>query len=659
MTLLTKSLFTTSLECPRKLYYATHRQRFDSLNSDNDFMKALAEGGIQVGALARHYFFSKYADSKHYFIETKDKEEALRITAEAMKQKKVVIAEAAFQWKGCFVRADILVKDKDVIHLIEVKSSSVHEMDKERATSPTKKGEVNRSYRKYIYDLAFQKYVVENALGKDIKAFLTLINSDSRCDIDGLNQMIRINTTTQDVDVSGLEQYTPPSDMDQWLLTPCDMNEVCDAIIAGETTEQESYMGTTFKEYVQQLTQALASESPLESRLSSLCKACEYRSEDTERSGYHCCWRESAGFQDEDFMKPHVLELWGGGGFRKLNPLIKEGKYFLADLKPEDFYNPKDKLFSPKDVIFNSSARRHIQIIKQTSDDSEATILAGIKDEMARWKFPLHFIDFETCTVAIPFSKDRAPYETIAFQFSHHQLDRNGKLTHTEWISTQQEFPNFKFVRALKRDLEGDGGTIFRYSHHENSVLNQIAEQLAQSNERDREELVEFIKSITHNKDEERAGERNMVDLCEVVVDYFYDPTMEGSNSIKVVLPAVLRSKELQKKYRNPYRTYVDSDNFKMFDFSLINYTDTGHREVGNPYKYLPPIGAEQLDKEYDFGCEECINNGGLANANYARLQYDGITDKEREKLKNALLRYCELDTMAMVLIYEYFLIHS
>ena len=128
---------------------------------------------------------------------------------------------------------------------------------------------------------------------------------------------------------------------------------------------------------------------------------------------------------------------------------------------------------------------------------------------------------------------------------------------------------------------------------------------------------------------------------------------MGGSNSIKVVLPAVLRSEELQKKYASPYTEYVQSDNFVGFDFSLINYNDNG--EVGNPYKYLPVIGAEDGEE----GGDDRINNGGLANANYARLQYDGLSATEKERLKNALLRYCELDTMAMVLIYEFFKIHS
>lgn len=49
--LLTKSLFTTALECPRKLYYAVHGSEYDNTNSDDDFLRSLADGGIQVGAL--------------------------------------------------------------------------------------------------------------------------------------------------------------------------------------------------------------------------------------------------------------------------------------------------------------------------------------------------------------------------------------------------------------------------------------------------------------------------------------------------------------------------------------------------------------------------------------------------------------------------------
>lgn len=659
MKLLTKSLFTTSLGCPRKLYYATHGEQYDNTDSENDFLRALAEGGIQVGALARHYYFSKYRSFAQYNIETKDKQEALRITAEAMRQKNVVIAEAAFLWNNCFVRADIIVKRNNAIQLIEVKSSSINMRKEEKASSLSKQGEVNGAYRQYIYDLAFQKYVIQHALNQEVDGYLMLINSEQPCDVDGLNQRIRINTKTQEVDVRDLNAYTPPTNERKWLLMPCDMNLVCNAIIENRTAEQAEYMGATFTDYVAQLIKALEEDQPLMPRISSQCKSCPFHSVQATRSGFRRCWKECANFTDADFEKPHILDLWGGGGFRKKNALIRDRKYFLSDLQPSDYYSDKDASLSLNDVEFNKSARRQIQIERQTSGTTEALLLSGIRDEMSEWNFPLHFIDFETSTVAIPFTKGRYPYETIAFQYSHHQLEADGTLSHSEWISTERCFPNFEFIRALKRDLERDNGSIFRYSHHENSILNQIAEQLRLSQEPDREELISFIKGVTQDTKTKEAGERNMVDLCEVVQRFFYDPMMKGSNSIKVVLPAVLRSKALQERYRRPYREYVASANFAGFDYSLINYADSAENDVENPYKHLPAIGAELMTEGECAESNDRINNGGLANANYAKLQYDGLSDEEKLKLKNALLRYCELDTMAMVLIYQYFQLHS
>jgi len=37
----------------------------------------------------------------------------------------------------------------------------------------------------------------------------------------------------------------------------------------------------------------------------------------------------------------------------------------------------------------------------------------------------------------------------------------------------------------------------------------------------------------------------------------------------------------------------------------------------------------------------------------YARMQFDDVTKEERDAVFNALLSYCELDTLAMVMIVE------
>jgi len=37
----------------------------------------------------------------------------------------------------------------------------------------------------------------------------------------------------------------------------------------------------------------------------------------------------------------------------------------------------------------------------------------------------------------------------------------------------------------------------------------------------------------------------------------------------------------------------------------------------------------------------------------YARVQFEEPEEVERQEIRSALLRYCELDTLAMAMIYE------
>ena len=52
---------------------------------------------------------------------------------------------------------------------------------------------------------------------------------------------------------------------------------------------------------------------------------------------------------------------------------------------------------------------------------------------------------------------------------------------------------------------------------------------------------------------------------------------------------------------------------------------------------------------------ETGIADGGAAMIAYARMQFTEMKEEERHRIRKALLRYCELDTFAMVMIYEAF----
>ena len=52
---LTKSRFKLALDCPRKLFY-TNKPEYGNIKEEDDFLQALAEGGYQVGELAKLYY---------------------------------------------------------------------------------------------------------------------------------------------------------------------------------------------------------------------------------------------------------------------------------------------------------------------------------------------------------------------------------------------------------------------------------------------------------------------------------------------------------------------------------------------------------------------------------------------------------------------------
>ena len=73
------------------------------------------------------------------------------------------------------------------------------------------------------------------------------------------------------------------------------------------------------------------------------------------------------------------------------------------------------------------------------------------------------------------------------------------------------------------------------------------------------------------------------------------------------------------------------------------------------PVSLLPKI-FEDLDEEKtrDFVSDfDEIHEGGAAAMAWCRMQFSDMTDDEREAITRALLKYCELDTLAMVMIYQ------
>lgn len=648
---LTKSRFKVGSECPTKLYFL-NRPGFGNNNTDNAFLEALAEGGFQVGELAKVYF------SGGVEVAEKDPFEAVARTTELLRQTDVTLYEPAIQFGDFLVRVDVLIKRGNDIELIEVKAKSFDPGDSGAFYNRTllKKGitKLSSDWAPYLLDIAFQGFVTKRAFPKwKISHYLLMADKTAKAEVDGLNQLFLLEKASDGRTKARVKLGADLSALGRPVLTKVAVDSEVGVAWA------DTYLdGKTFEEFAQFLADAWRENRMISPQVGAHCKTCEFRIPESEatkgtKSGFRECWKQAQALADDDFKKPFVFDVWN---FRKSQALIDDGRIFMEDIKMTDV-NPSSK----GDPGLSSSQRQWLQVDKEIQNDKTPYCdTDGLTSVFSEFNYPLHFIDFETTMAAIPFHKGRRPYEQIAFQFSHHVVDRYGKIEHkTQYIETTPgKFPNFDFVRALKKALGDDGGSIFRYATHENTVLCQIREQLMCSDEKDRIELIDWIETITTGKSDDGevwTGHRNMIDLCDLVKRYFYHPETKGSNSIKKVLPAVLSSSEyIQKKYSQPIyglESGVTSLNFR--DWAWIQRGTEGG--VLDPYKLLPPIFQDLgMDEMESLVTGESIADGGAAMTAFARMQFTEMRSEEREAVTKALLKYCELDTFAMVLLYEF-----
>jgi len=623
---LTKSRYRMACECPTKLFY-TKKKAYKDNGLDDPFLAALRDGGFQVGELARQYY------GKGVLIDTLDEAEALKLTAAEMSKPKALIFEAAFLHQNLFIRADIVQKIGNSVRLIEVKSKSIRPHDPADSLH-TKKGLPKSDWNLTLQDIAFQTHVLQEAYpGLEIEPYLMLLDKEKQSVVNAMNSYfyLKQGAAGKNPEVV-LSQPLPPQMLQRgnWILCELSVRDMVERLL------KEDYDGKTFTQRAKDWADHYAKDKKIAPVLISKCRDCQFRATPEERkegllSGYHECWAVS-GLPDAKLDSGTVVEIWQ---YRKKEELLQQGIYHQTQVKPEIFTGS----FGPRQQQQVTCVQKNIT--------TPLVDLAGLATDLSRLKYPLHFIDFETIRGAIPFHKDSAPYEQVAFQFSHHVVEKDGSIRHEgEWISLKRgQWPNADFLKELQKELSKDGGSILHYANHEQQVLGDMADQVEQTDP----PLASWARGLMDSsKGDHGQGMGRMVDLKKILEARYYHPLAGGSNSLKKILPSILQTSSLlKKKYSNPiYGTAaMPSRNFKAM---------TWIQGKADPYELLPSVSADiPLDVERVFGENDKINQGGAAMTAYAKVQFTQCSGAEVAGVEKALLKYCELDTLAMVMLWE------
>lgn len=241
----------------------------------------------------------------------------------------------------------------------------------------------------------------------------------------------------------------------------------------------------------------------------------------------------------------------------------------------------EDGLVDMRKVPDNALNGQQLRIKQHTLAGTTYFDAAGATAELKPHGFPAFFLDFETINFAVPIWKGTRPYQQIPFQFSLHRLSKTGKLNDQSFLDLSGNDPSRPLAEALVKACE-DGGPVYVYNAgFEGRVIRDLAERFPKLKQ-------PLMKIITR-----------MVDLLPVAQKHYYHPDMQGSWSLKAVLPTI-----------------------------------------------VPDLDYDRLGG---------VQDGGMAQTAFLEAIDPAIAPEHRKSLRQELLDYCGLDTYATVRLWQRF----
>lgn len=394
---------------------------------------------------------------------------------------------------------------------------------------------------RHIYDIAFQRYVIENSNifnKKKIKYYLALLNNKyifdgsigdngekNYRDIDGesLINFVDVDSLTKEIQPKIAEEVSKIITNDGNTLK-CDVGKFCQR----KKTTECKFLKVCWKE-------ALEDDSILEFI-----------------DNHH-------GFKDESGEKKATLDL------------INTGITSVGEILYEWLSREKNKI--QKDCIENDEPYINSKKIE-----------AGI----ATLKYPIYHLDFETFPCPLPRFKGEKPYSQSLFQFSIHVERESGvcdlEKDHLEFLAKDSNDYREEIAKKLLESIEDEGGSVVVYNktfetlriQELSEVYPQYRESLLKINDRifDLLHLLKgnekFYTSLGYSKDE--AKELN-----------YYHKDLRGSYSLKSVLPVFSDLNYQTLSIGNGIEAYV---NYSTLDELKEEDTDKYNKVIDGLTKY-------------------------------------------------------------------------
>jgi hypothetical protein len=619
---LSKSLFKLGLTCPIKLKHALAQPALPRQADGNEYMQQLARGGYMFEKLVKVYH-----PGEDMFVPKESHADASARTIAKIKAGDCTLHEATFAAGSLMARSDIVRVTGDTLDLIEIKSASA-EVESKLQADP--KELLKKSWEPYVVDLAYQVHVARMALQaagirKTIRAWFYLPNKLGKASPEEVRGLFTLTENG-----SGGR----PTVEYRGKAKPGDETSLIAILEATEAVAQAYPSEESIAEATERLTGYVASGHWPKPELGLKCKACEFNVPG-QTSGYDLCWGTQARADHHLFTLGYLgsLEYRNPGTVRRIVEQTAPRAPRITDLQDEDVAGdaPMQRGWK-RQIMAVRTGRAFIspEIVR------DAASLLHCKPE----NYPLFFLDYEGTRCALPSAAGSRPYGQVAFQWSCHVIDNPGASPrHVEWLDTENDNPNLGFLESLRK-LLGEQGTIYHWADYEVTVTRELADEIR--GDESKAELVSWIdRNWGRGRGKNEVKSERTLDLLEISRGHFYDPDMKGSHSIKKVLPVVWKNPAIQK----------------LFPKYAV---DEKGQPVKSPYDALPALtlqdsaqGSLDLSKLDDL---DVVKNGTGAMRAYEHIRYGLAAGDQtaRKAMRRQLMRYCELDTAAMVMVWKY-----
>lgn len=613
--------FDTALECSSRLYY--NARSFPENQQSEPFIEHTAYNRRLITSLLR----SAYPGGR--FVTEASDGEAFRRTEALLRADEAVLFNAVFRWNGMVATLPVVEKSGDRWTIFHVRT---------RAFNPSKHrlsdadGTIFPKWHRYLIRFAYEIHLIRrNYPDSILTPVLVMPDKTGKSTTGNLHSRLFSND----------KEARPAGDIpaaEQNLLVKLDITEEIDTVFNSRHFAEEHFGGTPFEEVLNTCRELYFNHRKAPPEIGAKCKQCEFRIEPERKlhgaeSGFDICWRKHLPEAGESGTLPHVFDLIGPG----TDAWIERGIY-------DQRWIPADEYTDPETIVegngrISEKMRQSLQIARAKGEAVPPEVIRPqLLNELDRWSFPLHFLDFEAGNYAIPVRKNRKPYHLVVFQFSCHTLFEDGRWSHHEWLDDMESgYPSYELVRQLRQVPFIEEGTLVQYSNFERNALKGIRNELSHEIEvvPDAEELAAWISGMVARNDSSSEHPPFIADLSRLVKHYYYNDRMENSLSIKDVLQSVLSfSSYLKQKYSEPY----SGSNFD----DIVWWQPDGNGQARNPYRIL--AGASALP----------VQRGTEAMIVYSRMISRDLDKKEEESCRNSLMKYCELDTLAMLMICEH-----